>query len=437
MSLRSFLDKVSNTGRLVVIQRETDPNLDMATVISEQEGRPVLFERVKGYHYRVAANVGAARQHLALDLGVEVDELLFTLSDALSNASTPEIVSTGACQEVVEKQVDLTALPVLTHLPQDAGPYITAGIAVIKDPDHGRNVSFHRLLRTGPHRLVARLVEGRGTHTALRKAGGELEVAICIGNSLPVLLAAAMSPAPGVDEFSIANSLRDTPLVRCQTVDLEVPAQSEIILEGRFTQSTAPEGPFLDLTGTMDIVRKGNVVEISRVTHRRRPIYQALLPGGREHRLLMGLPREPTIYTEVSEVCRCLNVILTPGAACWLHAVVQIEKRDADDGRRAVDAAFKGHSSLKHVVVVDEDIDIYDPHDVEWAIATRFQADKDLVILEGQPGSSLDPSAAHVPGQKMRTTKVGIDATIPWRTRSGKLRPRADREAFKKIRYGD
>ncbi len=120
-----------------------------------------------------------------------------------------------------------------------------------------------------------------------------------------------------------------------------------------------------------------------------------------------------------------------------MHAVVQIEKRDADDGRRAIDAAFQGHSSLKHVVVVDEDIDIYDPRDVEWAIATRFQADKDLVILEGQPGSSLDPSAAHVPGQKTRTTKVGIDATIPWRTPSGKLRPRADREAFKKIRYGD
>jgi 2,5-furandicarboxylate decarboxylase 1 len=333
--------------------------------------------------------------------------------------------------------VNLEELPILTHLPQDGGPYITAGVVVIKGPDYGRNVSFHRLLRIGPRRLVARLVEGRGTDSALRKSEGGLEVAICIGNSMPVLLAAGMSPPPEIDEFSIANALRPTPLVRCLTVDLEVPAETEIILEGQITQATAPEGPFLDLTGTMDIVREGHVIEIDCITHRRQPIYQALLPGGNEHRLLMGLPREPTIYAEVNKVCRCLNVLLTPGGASWLHAVVQIEKRDANDGWRAIDAAFRGHGSLKHVVVVDEDIDIYDPDDVEWAIATRFQAHSDLVVWEGRPGSSLDPSATHIPGQKTRTTKMGLDATIPWYTPMGELRSAEERGAFKRIRYED
>ena len=118
-----------------------------------------------------------------------------------------------------------------------------------------------------------------------------------------------------------------------------------------------------------------------------------------------------------------------------MHAVVQMQKREADDGRRAIEAAFQGHSSLKHVVVVDEDVDIYDPHDVEWAIATRFQADRDLVFWEDQPGSSLDPSAVHIPGQKTRTAKMGLDATIPWRKPSGEALSAAERKAFERVSY--
>jgi 2,5-furandicarboxylate decarboxylase 1 len=435
MSLRVFLDKARQEHQLTVITDEVDPDLGMARIIDRLEGPPLLFDKVRGYDYRVAASVGGARENLALDLGVEVRQLLPTLAGALEHPSEPIIIGTAPCQEVVQDQVDLESLPILTHLPQDAGPYITAGVAVTRDPDYGRNVSFHRLLRRGRTQLVARLVEGRGTDTLVRKSSGDVEVAICIGNSLPVLIAAATSPSPELDELSIANALRPTPLVKCLTVDLEVPAETEIVLEGHITQATVPEGPFLDLTGTMDIVRQGPVVEISCLTHRRDAIYQALLPGGREHKLLMGLPREPTIYAQVSKVCHCLDVLLTPGAGTWLHGVVQIEKRDADDGRRAIEAAFRGHPSMKHVVVVDEDIDIYDPLDVEWAIATRFQAHRDLIVLEHQPGSSLDPSATHVPGEKTRTTKMGLDATIPWRKPDGELRSKEERAAFHRIRY--
>jgi len=436
MSLRSFLEKARDSGRLLTIQREVDPYLEMAKVIHNLEERPVLFERVGGRACRVVAGLCGARENFALDLGVDADRLLFALSGALASPRPPDILEAGPCQEVVEEQVNLDQLPILTHLPLDGGPYVTAGVAVIKDPEYGRNVSIHRLLQIGPRQLVARIVESRGTETALGKTEGDLEVAVCIGNSLPVLLAAAMSPPSEVDEFSIANALRTTPLVKCLSVDLQVPAETEFVLEGRITSARAPEGPFLDLTGTMDIVREGHIIEITRVTHRADPIYQALLPGGREHKLLMGLPREPTIYAEVSKRCHCLNVFLTPGGASWLHAVVQVDKRDPDDGRRAVEAAFQGHSSLKHVVVVDGDIDIYDPYDVEWAIATRFQAHTDLIVREDQPGSSLDPSAVHSPGKKTRTTKMGLDATIPWRTPTGALRSPEERETFKRISYG-
>ena len=250
--------------------------------------------------------------------------------------------------------------------------------------------------------------------TPYNKVDGDLPVAICIGVSQAVHLAASMSPPPGVDELSVAHALAPTPLVKCLTNDLEVPADAEIVLEGRITKQRVPEGPFMDLTETMDITRDQPVIEIDLITHRRNPIFHALLPGGLEHKLLMGMPREPTIFAEVNKVARCTGAAITPGGTSWLHAVVQIDKQGPDDGRLAIEAAFRGHGSLKHVWVVDQDVDIYNPAQVEWAMATRFQADKDLYVYENQPGSSLDPSGLHIPGQKGRTAKMGLDCTIPW-----------------------
>jgi 2,5-furandicarboxylate decarboxylase 1 len=163
----------------------------------------------------------------------------------------------------------------------------------------------------------------------------------------------------------------------------------------------------------VDRTRQQPIVEVKCVTRRQNPIYQTILAGRNEHKFLMGMPKEPTIYNEVSQVCQCRDVYITPGGCSWLHAVVQIKKQTAEDGKKAIAAAFKGHGSLKHVVVVDEDINIYDPQDVEWAIATRFQADKNTVILSNQPGSSLDPSGDLSEGKKAATAKAGLDATAP------------------------
>jgi UbiD family decarboxylase len=348
------------------------------------------------------------------------------MAKALACPSGPAVLDKGSCQEVVQPP-DLTRLPIPRYHPDDGGPYITAGVTVVKDPDLGRNASFHRLMRLDERRFAARIVEGRGTHTALVKVGGDLPIAIAVGSPIQVLLAAAMSPGKGVDELGIAHTLAATPLVRCQTVDLEVPAEAELILEGRITDRVTNEGPFPDLTSTMDGVRPQPIIEIHHITHRRDPIFHALLPSGMEHKNLMGMPREPTIFATVNEVCRCTGAYITPGGMSWLHAVVQIEKQDDEDGRRAINAAFRGHTSLKHVVVVDTDVDPYDSGEVEWAIATRFQADRDLFVFTDQPSSSLDPSASQNPGQKTRTAKMGLDATAP-------LGPK--RRAYERVSYG-
>jgi UbiD family decarboxylase len=155
-------------------------------------------------------------------------------------------------------------------------------------------------------------------------------------------------------------------------------------------------------------------------------MYQALIPGRFEHKILMGMPKEPTIYDQVSKVTTCKNVLVTMGGGSWLHAIVQIKKSNPDEPKKAIEAAFKGHGSLKHVAIVDEDVDVYNPVAVEWAIATRFQADDDLVLKPNQPGSSLDPSGKHELGKKTLTAKVGIDATIP---------PNVDKSKYEVVRY--
>jgi UbiD family decarboxylase len=418
MDVRRFLEWARDDDMLVRIDSPVDPDLELARLISALDGKPVLFQELSGHpDWRLLSGMCAQRETFAAALGCSVAELIQRMTGALGAPQAPPVLDHGPCQAVVEP-VDLTRLPIPRYHPEDGGPYVTAGVSVISDPVLGRNMSFHRLMVLDETRFAARIVEGRGTHTALTRRDVDLPVAISVGPPVQVLLAAAMSPAKGVDELGIAHALAPTPLIRCQTVDLEIPAEAELILEGRITGELADEGPFPDLTGTMDRVRRQPVIEIDHVTHRRDPIFHALLPSGMEHKNLMGMPREPTIFAAVNDVSRCTGVYVTPGGMSWLHAVVQIDKQDGEDGRRAIHAAFRGHTSLKHVVVVDKDVDLYDSGHVEWAIATRFQADRDLIVLRDQPSSSLDPSASQTPGQKARTAKMGLDATIPsWEAR--------------------
>ena len=413
MNLRDFLSKLEQENNLVRIKKEVSAKYEIANVIYSLDEKPVIFENVKGYDFPVFAGITSDRDVIAKGLDTTKDKLLLKLVKALQNPKEPEMVDKAPCQEVIIKDPDLSKIPLLYHLDGDGGRYGSATVSTIKDPDTGRNVSYHRLMEIGKNKFTARLIKKRQTRTTYDKLEGDIEMAVCVGNSVAVMVAASLGPPPGVDEFSIANALDKTPLVKCVTKDLEVPAETEFVFEGRLTRDLDREGPFVDLTETRDFERQEPVFVIDCITHRKDAMYQALIPGRLEHKTLMGMPKEPTIYNEVSKVANCKNVLVTMGGGSWLHGIVQIEKKDPGDPKKAIEAAFNGHKSMKHVVIVDEDVNIYSPNAIEWAIATRFQGDKDLVIKPDQPGSSLDPSGEHEAGKKTLTTKIGVDATIP------------------------
>ena len=413
MNLRDFLSKLEQENNLVRVKKEISVKYEIANVIYSLDEKPVIFENVKGYDFPVFAGITSDRDVIAKGLDTTKDKLLFKLVKALQNPKEPEIVDKAPCQEIVIKDPDLNKIPLLYHLYGDGGRYGSATVSTIKDPDTGRNVSYHRLMEIGKNKFTARLVKKRQTRTTYDKLEGDLEMAVCVGNSVAVMVAASLGPPPGVDEFSIANDLDATPLVKCVTKDIEVPSETEFVFEGRLTRDLDREGPFVDLTETRDFERQEPVFVVDCITHRKDAMYQALIPGRMEHKTLMGMPKEPTIYNEVSKVANCKNVLVTMGGGSWLHGVVQIEKKDPADPKKSIEAAFNGHKSMKHVIIVDEDVDIYSSNAIEWAIATRFQGDKDLVIKSNLPGSSLDPSGKHEAGKKTLTTKIGVDATIP------------------------
>jgi UbiD family decarboxylase len=286
-------------------------------------------------------------------------------------------------------------------------------------------MDFHRGMQISKDRMALRVVKGRHFAAYLEELG-QVEVVVCIGSTPNVLAAAAISVGIKDDELEIANALQPLQVARAQSVDLLIPAETEVVIEGTvYRDKRHAEGPFVDLTETQDVVRQEPVLEVACITHRKKPIWQALLPGGLEHKLLMGMPREPTIFRAVNQVVKCLDVNINPGGCSWLHAIVKIDKQTEEDGRLAIEAAFAGHSSCKHVFVVNQDIDIYNPIEVEWAMATRFQGDRDLIIKDREPGSSLDPSAE--PGTKL-TTKMGYDLTAPLG---------AQRESYTRVAYPD
>ena len=415
MGFRSFLEQLESEGKLIRIQKEVSTELELAGIIDTLGEKPCFFEKIKESSMPVVAGLVSSKKLVANALDMDIQQILPKLSNAIEYPVSPNVVEAGECQEIIERNIDLTKLPIMRYTDKDGGKYIPSAISIIKDPELGRNTCFHRLMLIDKNKFVARIVEDRGTDTALKKAGGELDIAICIGNSTAVLLAASTSLPKGVDELGMANVLEKTELVKCKTIDVEVPRNCEIVLEGRITKEIVPEGPFLDLTGIVDKIRLQPVIEIKCITHRKTPIYQTILAGRNEHKVLMGMPKEPTIFNEVNKVCKCNDVYITPGGCSWLHAIVQINKHNPDDGKKAIKAAFIGHKSLKHCVIVDDDINIYDRDDVEWALATRFQADQAAVIIPNQPGSSLDPSGDLTAGKKARTCKMGLDATIPLR----------------------
>ncbi|MGQ9743291.1 MAG: UbiD family decarboxylase [Candidatus Bathycorpusculaceae bacterium] len=418
MSLRDFLKRMEKEGEILHLKDSLSTKFEISFLIKsfENKGSILLFENVKNYKTRVVANVCGTRKRICAALDVDQDGLYRKLTDAWRSPRKPKIVGDGAVEEVVEK--DLSNIPILTHFEKDAGPYVTSAVVYARSVDEDvENVSVHRLQVLDKKRLAIRLVPRhlyRLWQTA-KEAGKDLEISISIGVH-PAVMLAASSPVPfGVSEFDVANALMNNSLrlVECEHVNARAPADAELVLEGKISaKEEVAEGPFVDITGTYDIQRIQPVVEVMNVMHRGDYVYQALLPSGAEHKLLMGLPHEVLIWEAVSKVVPKVHAVnLSVGGSGWLHGIISIEKQLEGDGKNALLAAFAAHPSLKHAVVVDSDINVFDPNDVEWAIATRFQANEDIVIINNARGSTLDSSADQKTGL---TSKMGLDATKPF-----------------------
>ncbi|MFX1302887.1 MAG: UbiD family decarboxylase [Promethearchaeota archaeon] len=411
MGFREYINQIDEKNLLRKVDIEVSKKLEISGILKKIEPTPVIFNNVKESEFRVVGNVFCTKNVIASYFGVTPADLIPMLSNAISNHSKPEIISNASCQEVIESNVDLDKFPILFHCEKDGGNYISSAVVITRDPDYGQNMDFHRAMQFSKEKFSTRIVSGRHFHQFLEK-NDELDVAFCIGNTPNILIAGATSVDIGIDELEIANALEPIKIVKANSVDLLIPAEAEFVLEGRvYKEEKHPEGPFVDLTETYDMVREEPVFEVKKITHREDAIWQALLPGALEHKILMGMPREPTIFNKVNEMgVNCLDVNISPGGSSWLHAIVQIDKRSEEDGKKAIEGTFMGHTSCKHAFIVDKDINIYDPLSVEWAMATRFQGDTRMVIKDKEPGSSLDPSAE--PGTKM-TTKIGFDLTKP------------------------
>lgn len=416
--LRSFLKQLEEKDDLIKITEPLSTKLEIAAALQRFDaGKVLLFEKVKGYDVKVVGGVCGTRDRILQGLGINAKDLYPHLQQAIKNPTRCEVVEKGPVTEVVEEG-DLTKIPVLTHFNGDPGPFITSGILYAKSPD-GRieNVSYHRLMVMDPRRMTIRIVP-RHLHrlTQLARQAGKktLDCCVSIGLHPAVLLAASIPAAWGVCEYDVANNLLggSLKLVRCRHIDALAPADAELVLDCRIRlDEDADEGPFVDLSGTFDVKRKQPVVELVGIMHRKDYIYHGLLPSGSEHMLLMGMPPEVRIWEY------CMNVVptvkgvnMTLGGNGWLHCVVAFDKVREGDPKNILMAIFAAHPSLKHAVVVDSDIDPYNMQEVEWAIATRFKGDEDLLVIPNTRVSSLDPTADQ---QQELGCKVGFDATRP------------------------
>lgn len=369
---------------------------------------PVLFN-VEGFSYIFVAGVVSRREQLYKLLGVQGDVEAYKLVEELKPGKLEDFHSFDEYYQRVGDKLEL--LPAIKFYEGDGGYYTTSSL-VIACHRGVCNASIHRVMVSYDYSYAAMRVVPRHLHALLNRAGGRLPVAIVYGVDPVLLLVAALSPPLGVFELALAKQLMPgMPVCKSPRYGLPVPCTASMVVEAVLGPDRAPEGPFVDLLDLYDRRRMEPVVHVEDVYLNRKlePIIHAILPGGLEHRLLMGLPREAAIYAAVARaVPHVSKVRLTLASGMWLHAVISIRKQHDGDGKSAAFAALAAHPSLKHVVVVDDDIDPDNPEEVEWAIATRFQAGRGLVVVPHARGSTLDPSSADG-----LTYKVIVDATAP------------------------
>ncbi|MER5336989.1 UbiD family decarboxylase [Micromonospora sp. NPDC002717] len=419
-NLRSWLTKLDANGRLGRVRSLVDPDQEVSAVLERLDGRrSVLFLDVAGASFPLAGNLVRSRADLAEAMDCLPHETTTRYLDALT-APRPCAPVPDTAAAVLTHRFDgdalLSRLPLTVQHEHDGGRYLTSAILVVRDPATGKtNLSINRMLAVGERTLRTLVLPGRLRRilTATERRGLDLDVAIVVGVD-PLLALASQAPAAdrALDDLEVASALRTTPLpvVACPTSGLPVPADAEFVLAGRFRAGVrAPEGPFGEFPRTYGPTAPAPVIELTAGWHSGAAVFQTILSGGREHFLLGGIPREAALLRMLRQAHPDVVAVRLPEAgSCRLHAVVSVRGGAAASAVNVLLATLGGASAVKYAVVVDDDVDIHDDEQVGWALATRVQADRDVVVIPRAAGSSLDPSA--VGGV---TAKLGIDATVP------------------------
>lgn len=422
---RQFLSFLEDHGQLVRIKREISPKYEVAAGIrktSDIQGPTLLFENVKGHNMPVAGGVFATRNRCLLALETVQEDVIARVLNAIQNPIEPRLVRTGPCKEVkyIDEEVDLTILPILTHCEKDGGPFITGGVTIIKHPEKEKeykNLSINREMLKGRNKLGFFIASASGhpaqyLHLAEKK-NEPLQVAIAIGVDPVISLSSQLKTGIETYNMSVAGALKGQAIdvVKCETVDLEVPASSEIVIEGEILPGVREmEGPFGEYTGYYS-EHNSPVINVQAITHREDSIYQAMMTGMpiTENHVMKEIPWEVVLHEHLKTVSPNVKAIyVTPGGGAANHAVISIRQTYLGEAKMVLLRALSCGRMMKHVVIVDDDVDIFNPVEVEWAIAYRFQADDDLILVKGKPVGNVDMSSAAV------GSAVGIDATKPF-----------------------
>jgi UbiD family decarboxylase len=428
MDLREFLKVLEEEHELQKIKVEVDPKHELGAICKIHNERPnspaLLFENVKGHTIPVVGQLLASDRRVALALGLSQENVFNETVQRASSPIAPKLVSKGASQEVVfdGADVDLTKLPLCTNNPRDGGPYITAGHVIIRDPEYGMNLSIYRMMLVSKNEVTLRFTPGHDGYDFMKNAEKrgqkKFEVAVCIGVPPAVYVASQFEPRIGVYELDIAGGLVGEPVevVNCRTIDLEVPALAEIVLEGELTipAKTGDEGPFGEFCGyTTAQVPNERIMTVKAVTHRKNPVYHNIWLGKppHEHLYVDALTYAVAAYQELKPAYPALKKAYAPPWGVSIVLLLQLEKRLMRPG--IVDnilaaSLYTRSGKWKHVFVLDEDVVLEDPNEVLWALTTRFQPATDMFIIPRGITSSLEPSAT-VDGL---TSKLMLDLTI-------------------------
>ncbi len=444
--LRGFLDLIKRTrpADFQIVSKPVDPAYEITALVAklEKEGRrrPVLlFENVTGTTWPVLTNLHASRSRLAAAINAAPDQMLPTYLRAMERPVPPRVVATGPVKDVVKRggEVDLTALPQIVHHDRDAGPYVTAAISFAKDPASGTwNCAYNRLMVQGRDRTSIHLTLGKHLWEfyKIAEARGEpLPVAFAIGVHPAIALGALAIGSIDEDERAIMGALLGEPLelVKCETSDVLVPAHAELILEGEILpEGRVAEGPFGEFTGYSLGERQREIVRYTAITHRRDAMFQDITVAHLDHMLLSTIPMEANLYRAVRAMVPSVKAVRVPGPfTCY----VSIEQRLPGQAKNAIMAVFGADLYMKRVVVVDHDVDVFDDRQVNWALATRSQPDRDITIITNARGSDLDPSTR----EDGYTAKWGVDATAKPTLGAYTPRHRVPPEVWQRIRTED